>query len=79
MRRTTLNSRRMTAEEVRKLRDGALVTVRKDPRMREAKAETICYRVSTRNGLKVLIEKRSGAMKTIKERPGRVYYREGGF
>ena len=79
MRRTTLNSRRMTAEEVRKLRDGALVTVRKDPRMREAKAETICYRVATRCGLKVLIEKRSGAMKTIKERPGRLYYREGGF
>lgn len=77
--RTTLNNRRMTAEEVRKLRDGALVTVRKDPRMREAKAETICYRVSTRNGLKVLIEKRSGVMKTIKERPGRVYYREGGY
>ena len=77
--RTTLNSRRMTAEEVRKLRDGALVTVRKDPRMREAKVETICYRVSTKNGLKVLIEKGSGAMKTIKERPGRVYYREGGY
>lgn len=79
MRRTTLNSRHMTAEEVRKLRDGALVTVRKDPRMREAKAETICYRVATRNGLKVLIEKSSGVMKTIKERPGRLYYREGGF
>lgn len=79
MRRTTLNSRRMTAEEVRKLRDGALVTVRKDPRMREAKAETVCYRVSTRNGLKVLIEKGSGVMKTIKERPGRVYYHEGGY
>ena len=77
--RTTLNSRRMTAEEVRKLRDGALVTVRKDPRMREAKVETICYRVATRCGLKVLIEKRTGVMKTIKERPGRVYYREGGF
>lgn len=79
MKGTTLNSRRMTAEEVRKLRDGALVTVRKDPRMREAKAETVCYRVRTRNGLKVLIEKRSGVMKTIKERPGRVYYREGGY
>ena len=77
--RTTLNNRRMTAEEVRKLRDGALVTVRKDPRMREAKAETICYRVATRNGLKVLIEKGTGAMKTIKERPGRLYYREGGY
>lgn len=77
--RTTLNNRRMTAEEVRKLRDGALVTVRKDPRMREAKAETICYRVATRCGLKVLIEKGSGVMKTIKERPRRVYYREGGF
>ena len=77
--RTTLNSRRMTAEEVRQLRDGALVTVRKDPRVREAKVETICYRVSTKNGLKVLIEKGSGAMKTIKERPGRVYYREGGY
>lgn len=76
--RTTLNNRRMTAEEVKKLRDGALVTVRRDPRRREAKAETICYRVSTRNGLKVLIEKGTGAMKTIKERPGRVYYREGG-
>ena len=76
--RTTLNSRRMTAEEVRKLRDGALVTVRKDPRMREAKAETICYRVATRNGLKVLIEKGSGVMRTIKERPGRLYYRKGG-
>lgn len=79
MRRTTLNSRRMTAEEVRQLRDGALVTVRKDPRMREAKAETVCYRVATRCGLKVLIEKRTGVMKTIKERPGRLYYREGGF
>ena len=79
MRRTTPNSRRMTAEEVRQLRDGALVTVRKDPRMREAKAETVCYRVATRCGLKVLIEKRSGVMKTIKERPGRLYYREGGF
>jgi len=77
--RTTLNSRRMTAEEVRKLRDGALVTVRKDPRMKEAKAETVCYRVATRCGLKVLIEKGSGVMKTIKERPGRLYYREGGF
>lgn len=77
--RTTLNSRRMTAEEVRKLKDGALVTVRKDPRMREAKAETICYRVATRCGLKVLIEKGSGVMRTIKERPGRLYYREGGF
>lgn len=77
--RTTLNNRRMPAEEVRKLRDGALVTVRKDPRMREAKAETICYRVATRNGLKVLIEKGSGVMRTIKERPGRVYYREGGY
>jgi len=77
--RTTLNSRRMTAEEVRKLRDGSLVTVRKDPRMREARVETICYRVATRCGLKVLIEKGSGTMKTIKERPGRVYYREGGF
>ena len=77
--RTTLNSRRMTAEEVRKLRDGALVTVRKDPRVREAKVETVCYRVATRCGLKVLIEKGSGVMKTIKERPGRVYYREGGF
>lgn len=76
--RTTLNNRRMTAEEVRKLRDGALVTVRRDPRMREAKAETICYRVATRCGLKVLIEKGTGAMKTIKERPGRLYYREGG-
>ena len=79
MRRTTLNSRRMTAEEVRKLRDGAMVTARKDPRMKEAKAETVCYRVATRNGLKVLIEKGTGAMKTIKERPGRVYYREGGY
>lgn len=77
--RTTLNNRRMTAEEVRKLRDGALVTVRKDPRAREAKAETICYRVATRCGLKVLIEKGTGAMKTIKERQGRVYYREGGY
>jgi hypothetical protein len=77
--RTTLNSRRMTAKEVRQLRDGALVTVRKDPRVREAKVKTICYRVSTKNGLKVLIEKGSGAMKTIKERPGRVYYREGGY
>ena len=77
--RTTLNNRRMTAEEIRKLRDGALVTVRRDPRAREAKAETICYRVATRCGLKVLIEKGSGVMKTIKERPGRVYYREGGF
>ena len=77
--RTTLNNRRMTAEEVRKLRDGALVTVRKDPRMKEAKAETICYRVATRNGLKVLIEKGSGVMRTIEERPGRLYYREGGF
>ena len=77
--RTTLNSRRMTAEEVRKLRDGALVTVRKDPRMWEAKAETVCYRVATRNGLKVLIEKGSGVMRTIKERPGRLYYREGGY
>jgi len=79
MRRTTLNSRRMTAEEIRKLRDGALVTVRKDPRVKTANPETICYRVATRNGLKVLIEKGSGAMKTIKERPGRLYYREGGF
>ena len=77
--RTTLNNRRMTAEEVRKLRDGALVTVRKDPRMKEAKAETVCYRVATRCGLKVLIEKGTGAMKTIKERPGRLYYREGGY
>ena len=77
--RTTLNNRRMTAEEIRKLRDGALVTVRRDPRAREAKAETICYRVATRCGLKVLIEKGSGVMKTIKERPGRVYYREGGY
>ena len=78
--RTTLNNRRMTAEEVRQLRDGALVTVRKDPRVREAKVETICYRVSTKNGLKVLIEKGSnGKMMTIKERPGRLYYREGGF
>ena len=77
--RTTLNNRRMTAEEVRKLRDGALVTVRKDQRMREAKAETVCYKVATRNGLKVLIEKGSGVMKTIKERPGRLYYREGGY
>lgn len=77
--RTTLNNRRMTAEEVRKLRDGALVTVRRDPKFREAKAETICYRVSTRNGLKVLIEKGTGAMKTIKERPGRLYFREGGY
>ena len=57
MRRTTLNSRRMTAEEVRKLRDGALVTVRKDPRVKTANPETICYRVATRCGLKVLIEK----------------------
>lgn len=79
MKGTTLNNRRMTAEEVRKLRDGALVTVLKDPRVREAKVETICYRVATRCGLKVLIEKRTGAMKTIKERPGRVYYREGGY
>lgn len=54
MKGTTLNNRRMTAEEVRKLRDGALVTV--------------------------LIEKGSnGKMMTIKERPGRVYYREGGY
>ena len=79
MKGTTLNSRRMTAEEVRQLRDGALVTVRRDPRAREAKAETICYRVATRCGLKVLIEKGSGVMKTIKERPGRLYYREGGY
>ena len=78
--RTTLNSRRMTAEEVRKLKDGALVTLRKDPRMRGAKVETICYRVSTKNGLKVLIEKGSnGKMMTIKERPGRLYYREGEY
>ena len=79
MKDTTLNSRRMSAEDVKRLKDGALVTVRKDPRMREAKAETIYYRVATRCGLKVLIEKGSGAMKTIKERPGRLYYREGGF
>lgn len=79
MRRITLNSRRMTAEEVRKLKDGAMVTARKDPRVREAKVETICYRVAARCGLKVLIEKGSGVMKTIKERPGRVYYREGGY
>ena len=78
--RTTLNNRRMTAEEVRKLRDGALVTVRRDPRMREARAETICYRVSTKNGLKVLIRNSSPYyIKTIKERPGRLYFREGGY
>ena len=78
--RTTLNSRRMTAEEVRKLRDGALVTVRKDPRMREAKAETVCYRVATRCGLKVLIRTSPPEiMRTIKERPGFYYSREGGY
>ena len=76
---SVINGRRMTAEEVRELRDGALVTVRKDPRVKEAKAETICYRVATRCGLKVLIEKGSGVMRTIKERPGRLYYREGGY
>ena len=75
---SVINGRLMKAEDVAKLRDGALVTARKDPRMKEAKAETICYRVATRNGLKVLIEKGTGAMKTIKERPGRLYYREGG-
>lgn len=78
--RTTLNSRRMTAEDVAKIRDGALITVRRDPGVKTANPETICYRVATRNGLKVLIRNSSPyEMKTIKERPGRLYYREGGF
>ena len=77
---SVINSRRMKAEDVAKLRDGALVTVRKDPRVKTANPETICYRVATRNGLKVLIRNSSPyEMKTIKERPGRLYYREGGF
>ena len=77
---SVINGRRMNADEVAKLRDGALVTVRRDPKVKAANPETICYRVATRNGLKVLIRNSSPyEMKTIKERPGRLYYREGGF
>lgn len=75
---SVLSGRRMEASEVAKLRDGALVTVRRDPRIRTANPETICYRVATRNGLKVLIRNSSPYdIKTIKERPGRLYFREG--
>ena len=73
------NCRRMSAEDVKRLKDGALVTLRCDQRMKK-KLGTRCYRVATRNGLKVLIRNSSPyEMKTIKERPGRLYYREGGF
>lgn len=77
---SVLNGRRMKAEEVAKLRDGSLVTIRCDPRVKPRKFGTRCFRVSTRNGLKLLISKdQPHYMRTIKERPGEYFYREGGY
>ena len=77
---TVINGRLMRAEDVAKLRDGSLVLIRCDPRVRNRKFGTRCYRVSTRNGLKLLISKDPPHdMRTIKERPGEYYYREGVF
>ena len=75
-----INGRLMRAEDVAKLRDGSLVLIRVDPRVMDRKFGTRCYRVSTRNGLKLLISKDPPHyMRTIKERPGEYYYREGVF
>ena len=77
---SVINGRRMNADEVAKLRDGALVTVRRDPRVKAANPETICYRVAIRNGLKVLIRRDPPYdIRTIRERPGEYFVREGGY
>lgn len=69
--------RRMTAEEVKMLQNGSLVTIRCDQRVTNRKFGTRCYRVSTRNGLKLLIHiDPPYELKTIHERPGQYYCRE---
>lgn len=73
------NCRRMSAEDVKRLKDGALVTLRCDQRMKK-KLGTRCYRVSTRNGLKILIRRDPPYdIRTIRERPGEYFVREGGY
>lgn len=71
----------MTAKDVMKLEDGELVAIKRDQRSHQAKHYgTTHYRVTTRNGLKVLIcTSPPEIMRTIKERPGFYYSREGGY
>ena len=69
------NGRRMTAKDVMKLEDGELVAIKRDQRSNIAKHYcTTHYRVTTRNGLKVLIRTSPPeVMRTIRDRPGFYY------
>lgn len=71
------SGRRMKAREVAMLNNGALVKVKLDPRLDRKGHGTEHYRVSTRNGLKILIRREQPhKMMTIKDRPGYYYCRE---
>lgn len=70
-------NRRIRAEDVIKLKDGSIVTIRCDQRSINRKLGTKCYKVVTIKGLKVLSQiNYPYEIKTIKERPGQYFCRE---
>ena len=70
-------NRRIKAEDVIKLKDGSIISIRCDQRSINRKFGTKYYKVTTKKGLKILVQiDPPHKIKTIKERPGQYYCRE---